>query len=825
MMQSLSRHVDTPPVRQTKTSALRLQRVKGNSPWDPREPQNIANSHIPTIRERAESSSVARSKQDRQSGPFRTNSRGRYGVTGRGSPYTIPTRLPAAKHPVARDESNAYQKPPQTVKPFEATELGLSSASTPASGQGRKSSIPVLAQYVHHTHTVSAEDEFVIMPQELPTGPPSPKHAAHDKENASAPSIQGRNENERPSDVDSTEDETGLGIHGHDEYGSYRIRRVTNGTEMGPTLRIEDTADHFIFGGQDQTSDNVLCAWSPNISLKHKGSAPEVNSPRLAKDQTRRSSAIFANSKDFVRQLGGRTLSRCKTTGGDENEHLIDETKSDSGSVVRTELLDSDVHLRIHDSVQDDDVMTNPWNASGSVYTLGPSDDSWPVQDVGPFTLHENDTRVPSAEEFAYTEESLPPLVKREAPPTSPSRPPTIVLKTDPNEETAPFLFQNLEEEKAKEQQLVQDDEITGAAKPAPHIAHHKAKPSVDSVASGRGSPFPPRTTSRKPRPPPVIVTSPTTNSLPSLVPKATAITPSNIKVPLNVKTFSQSKSPGTTPSTTRGRKISAVLSHTPSSASKKKVVEGFKGLFHKKSQESTKGSKWHDAPTVSEEDVLPRIPALVREDGQPRFKSFKRKAAPTFFGMEKGQAEHNDEAKDVVEEKPNEAVKDGDRFLKAFDRAQSPTTPWTANIRTPQPALESSPTLVTANSSVQVSKLCSPEKLTHALPNALAEGSQTSLPATASDTPPVLSHATVWTHKLLDLARAENSPAKKKHLIELSKRMVELVSRGRDAEKAMEKAKMEASRAEVAYLKCLKEVSIVEGLVGRMMAMMEETK
>jgi hypothetical protein len=81
------------------------------------------------------------------------------------------------------------------------------------------------------------------------------------------------------------------------------------------------------------------------------------------------------------------------------------------------------------------------------------------------------------------------------------------------------------------------------------------------------------------------------------------------------------------------------------------------------------------------------------------------------------------------------------------------------------------------------------------------------------------LSNATSLTHTLLDLARAEPDAQRKANLIELSKCMVEVVSSTRDAEKAKEKAKMEAARAELCWLKVQKEVSAVESAVRRVLA------
>ena len=870
MLQSLSRHADSPAIRQTKTSTLRLQQATGKAPWDPNEKKKLANSHIPTIRERAGSPSEPRSKQDFHGGPVRTNSRGRYGVTGRGSPYTIPSRSNIPRKPVPRDEVKISRRDlhtPRNSQLFEPREERNSLyPSTSPKQQVRKSSIRLLARVARQTANLVNEEE---LSEASPTGHSMSLPVAHQQEAhgltanlTHAPVTHGESDDhscelspaaqsellnvkevlstpvsrDDESFVDSDEDESGSGTHGYDSFGGYRVRRIGNGSNMGPTLRITDSASRILLG--DEHAENILAARSPNVTLRHKGSAPDIGSPRVVKDQGRRSSAIFTSPMTLVRQLTDRSSSQHKHVSEDETRNLMDADSS-VDTVVYAELPDSEVKISIHPATNSEDDFdagdVTLHRSSTSQHTPKSDHGDWPGKDFADFNVYSESLPTTSKGQVPSAEVATGPPMKRPMPSRSPSRPPTIVLREAPSKETAPFLFQDLEREQAKQEKLA--DDLAKAAGSGSESSIAQPSASTSTVASSV-SPFPPRTSSRKPKPPPIIVSPPTVSFLASQAPKAVAMNPSHIKKPRNVKTFSQSISPKTETGIPKGRKISGVLSHSPSTSNKKKVVDSLRGLWKKKSFEANKAAGNVNAAgndeTVrvkrveGEAEPMPSLHELYRASvAANKLKagrgSFRRSPLPKFTAEESQNKFANPLHLHPTSTQASGAGDAGTagRTLKHKNAFISPTTPWTANLKTSK--FPSSPlataTLENAYASSPTTSenptSPSPTVLNHAHPSPRSPISPS--PLTANDTP-ILSTATSLTHTLLDLARSSTNTAEKSRLIELSKCMVEVVSSARDAEKAMEKARMEASRAEVAYLKCLQEVSAVEGVVGRIM-------
>ena len=66
----------------------------------------------------------------------------------------------------------------------------------------------------------------------------------------------------------------------------------------------------------------------------------------------------------------------------------------------------------------------------------------------------------------------------------------------------------------------------------------------------------------------------------------------------------------------------------------------------------------------------------------------------------------------------------------------------------------------------------------------------------------------------LLNSARNEPNSPRKEHLLALGKAMVESITNARDAEKAMEEAKMAARNAEIYYMKARQSVLSVTNVV-----------
>ncbi|OCT47520.1 hypothetical protein CLCR_03268 [Cladophialophora carrionii] len=848
MLHSLSRHIDSPvAVRQTKTSTLRLQQATGKSTWDPNEKSKHANSHIPTIREQAESPSPAWAKQTVQGGPVRVNSRGRCAVTGRGSPYTIPSRAHLARKPVHND-ANTYRGSLHTPTNGQA-EVATQSSASPTR-KSRKNSLPLPARLLRPSTNVGDEPGAAAEPS---TAEPFLSLAMKEQKNSNVATHQGStftgnngsNASSRmhetdaagqsqlltvkevlstpaPDDtesfVDSEEENSGISIQGYDSFGGYRIRRIGNtGSKIGPTLRITDSASRVLLGPEDRKE--VLDAGSP-VKLRHKRSAPDVASPRMARDQLRRSSAIYSSLPSpmaITRNLNDRSPFQDVVAREAEAWQRVDANSSVDTVVVRAELGGSEVTSGTHSLVD------SAYNLNSEAAASCPKSDikdtpnsdhgDWPGKDFADFSLGNDATPTASKHNAPTTE----PGFRRPAHSKSPSRPPTVVLREAPSKETAPFLFQDLEQEQAKQEKLANDlakaagsgSETSVNTQPTDPVATTDSTPSMSSATM----PFPPRTSSRKPKPPPIIVSPPSISFFPNPAPKAYAVQPDSLKKPRNVKPFSQSISPRT--DSVKGRKISNVLAHSPSTSGKKTVVSSLRGLFHKKSFESTKATVASGPSAGGQTVPLPVIPALVHEGDGPRRASFRRKPVPAFAPRDETNSR---KFSNPLHTNPY-AMATGVRPLKQKNPLASPTTPWTANLKTPLPpnatAMAAGVGSNAKSTPTSTSMSASPTNFPRVQPSSAARSSPSlSLSPATPAGPPSLSAATTLTHNLLDLVRSTTNPTHKSHLIELSKCMVEVVNSARDAEKAMEKARMEASRAEVAYLKCAKQVVNVQGLV-----------
>ncbi|EXJ59744.1 hypothetical protein A1O7_03891 [Cladophialophora yegresii CBS 114405] len=849
MLQSLSRHVDSPvAVRQTKTSTMRLQQATGKSTWDPNEKNKLANSHIPTIREQAESPSPSWAKQTVQGGPVRVNSRGRCAVTGRGSPYTIPSRAHPGRKPLHHNENNSYGRSLRT--PTNGQEEIATRPSASPTRKSRKDSLPLPARLLcpstnigdelgvatgpstaepilslatkeqknsdvgtHQGSTLSGHDGSHGNSRKLETDAVSQPQLLTVKEVLSTPAPD-----ETESFVDSDEDNSEVSVRGYDSFGGYRIRRVgNNGSKIGPTLRITDSASRVLLGPEDRKS--TLDANSP-VKLRHKRSAPDVASPRMARDQLRRSSAIYSNLPSpmaFARHLSDRSPFQDKAAGQDEAWPRVDANSSVDAVVVRAELPGSEGTFGAHSIAESGDNLTSEAAASRlrSDIKGTPASDhgDWPGKDFAEFNLGSDATPTASKHDAPAAK----PGFRRPAHSKSPSRPPTVVLREAPSKETAPFLFQDLEQEQAKQEKLANDlaeaagsgSESSVNTQPTDPVTTANSTPSMSSVTM----PFPPRTSSRKPKPPPIIVSPPSISFFPNPAPKAYAVQPESLQKPRYVKPFSQSISPVT--NSVKGRKVSNVLAHSPSTSGKKKVVSSLRGLFHKKSFESTKATVASDPSVAGDTVPLPVIPALVYEGDGPRRASFRRKPVPPFAPRDETNSR---KFSNPLHPNPY-ATSTGMRQFKHKNPLISPTTPWTANLKTPLPPNAAATTTGVASnakstpSSTSIS--ASVTNLPRAQPSPVGNSSPSmSLSPATPAGPPSLSAATTLTHNLLDIVRSTTNPTHKSHLIELSKCMVEVVNSARDAEKAMEKARMEASRAEVAYLKCAKQVVNVQGLI-----------
>ena len=818
MMQSLSRHMDAPVVRHTKSSTLRLQQAAGKSLWEANHRNKSVTTPTAPFQERAASPSYTNTKQDSTVTHTRTNSRGRHGVTARGSPYTIASRGLSNRKQGIRNETSVHVFANTIGDRVVGREAKRSSVSPPR--KLRKSTVPLPARVVRQS--AKFEDQRV---GEAPVGPPAalsttndqlpnavndasgsgpathdgaadtpvPRHTSDTarlvsvREDLSTPGPD-----ETQSFVDTEEDNSGSSTHGFDSFGGYRVKHLgNNDSKIGPTLRITDSASRVLLG--DRHESNSPATQSP-ATLRHRGSAPNVGSPRIVKDR-QRSSGVFNNiprPMSFVRNVADRLTSQCKLPDDEEARKLIDTSDSldfvvraEPSGIEGTEAMDF-----VADSLSDFRIAPSiPAQRTGNQGTPKSDHGDWPGKQFADYDFLARTSSILS-KRYSATDVVAEPGFRRPInppPPKSPPRPPTIILREPPTEETAPFLFQDMGEEQAKQQKLMAGDIVN---------------------ASKSSKPWPSRESSRRPKPPPIYVSAPGIDYLSAHpAPKAYAIQPEVIKKPRNVKTFSQSVSRHT--SSVKGRKISGVLSNSPSPSNKKKVVSSLRGLFHKMSSESTKAGGATIAGSKGDMDSLPTVPAVGYEYMRAGHGSFRRKQLPTFTVTESDS--HEKKVGNPTRQNSTSLSVTGLRKSTNEYPTVSPTTPWTVTQKTPPYPPSSYPTASDPAN----------QALTHGHPSTSlysAHSSPTLSPPSGTSSP-ILSIATRLTHDLLDLARTENHTTKKSHLIELSKCMVEVVSSARDAEKAMEKAKMEASRAEVSYLKCSKEVSKIEEMMRDILA------
>lgn len=787
MLNSLARHNDGPAVRQTKTSTLRLRRSIGKRTWNSEEKKRDDQSQLSFVHERAQSPTVAKTRQITPAGPIRTSSRGRLGVTTRGSPYTIPSLVD--RRPDTAQRNSESEAPTGHGSMRSVGDIHNPAVSHTNIDQGdsdgntiRQSSLPIPSR-IAKPETLG---KLAVAPSQQ-AAPNLSADIAHDLEeteisnaaqgSASLDTCAG-NSNDKssvqaytpdgelldlkgvlsspaPADNESVvgSDESGVTVHGYDAFGGFRVRHLgnDNGYMDRPVLPIADSASRILLG--DSTADNSVEAPYISPGIRHKSSAPNLHRAPEVKDEVRRSSAIFTRPPSLARSLTERPTATFKKSENDESCHDLLAHDDAAAKNAPAALPGTDVLFGTKPILEPETTMTDmesPGRES-SEYRRSPASakGDWPGKDFADLNLcPESPTRrlrrgMPCAQTDGVA-------FKRPSSPASiPSRPSTIVVRAPPSREIAPFLFQDPMEERVKQDKLL--GVATGnSVNTAGGIAHEAAPDTT----------FPPRTSSRKPKPPPIVVSPPaqlsSVNFFPQQASKAYGVQPETIQKPKNVKTFSQSVSPKTDSSKTqKGR---GKPSHSPSSSSRK-VISNIKGLFHKRSTESTS-----------------------QTNGAKSRGSVRRKPGPdnkvttnpllTHQGTElsePGRLFHY----------PNRGTRNAIR-----NPFVSPTTPFTATVQPdPYPEVKSSP-----------------------VP-----------PAQSPSTPviPSLSNATTLTHALLDLAHVETDTQRKAHLIQLSKCMVEVVSAARDAEKAVERAKMEASRAEVGLLKVQKEVATMEGLVN----------
>ncbi|KAJ9636108.1 hypothetical protein H2204_005380 [Knufia peltigerae] len=797
MLHSLRRHNENPVIRQTKTSAMRLQNAMGKRTWSSGEKSEANEDALSSIQEHPKLLSKSKQIHGYVPGPIRSASRGRHAVTVRGSPYIIPSRAPSRANtasPANQQEMNlADQSMMVSIGLQTPTSNGLDNSgrkvSTARDGS-RQSSLPIPSRLKDERASAgrasvspqqqsppdetlkSAESREIEEIRATATDPansqssdqsPTVEDSCIDLRDAlSSPVPQDQNSAVRRTDNSHSS------TRGYDAHGGFRLKHLGNGLLDGPTLRINDSASRILLG-TDETAATSAVALPPRSSVtnRRKRSAPELSQRKDQKISSRPTSALFDRPLSFIaRNIADRT-SEIKVLDDDEVRKLIGEGSSPSKSEP-AELPGSDV-VFVCDSRPSSliakHVTQDSWENQKSPLHV---QCDWPGKDFAEFNLCPSPDRSPpkakepslskngdssKSKSSIYTD-AEPPKTGSASIKSITSRPSTIALRAPPSKEIAPFLFQNAGNLEKKGKEPVR--------KVSAHLDVPGSAGSGDSTAT-----YPPRISSRKPKPPPIIV-SPPQNTGPtiSIQPRALntrEVDPDSLKKPRNVKTFSQSVSPHA--DSTKARKAVHKLGYAPSSSSKK-VISNIRGLFHKRSVESDTTTNDNGAGSFRH-SLVPNPLRINPSDGAGGGVDSDDSRGPEHARTRAG-------ARNLIR----------NPFI-------SPTTPFTATVK-PSPY----PSRLLSSSSTQQRD------------NAKEDGSAeeaTSIPPPLPSPAETLSNATTLTHSLLDLAHMETDLQRKSHLIQMSKCMVEVVGAARDAEKAMEKAKMEAARAEVSWLKVQK--------------------
>ncbi|KIX07592.1 uncharacterized protein Z518_02245 [Rhinocladiella mackenziei CBS 650.93] len=799
VLESLSRHINSPSVRQTKTSALRLRRSIGKRTWGSSEKSHDRHGSLLSIRERAQSPSIPRAKQASAGGPIRSASRGRHGVTGRGTPYTIPRRPNSRPSKTTREKEGEPSLGPKVLLTSESTSESIenndtasdlhstfarqtrhkSSTLVPIRTNGQSADVDYQEGSPGNCIASTFNEDMSFKPKELENpsdfdetylhhqiDQPQETNATDGLPQTETGILSGREALSNPAlrDDDSMVDSdvSEHTVHGYDSFGGFRVKRVRNAPKGGPTLRITDSASRILLGDGNEDGGSGMRKTNPDTA--HKTSALDIRKPAASNDQGRRPSGFLTRPLSFARSITDRSLTRVKNPEDDETGNLIQSSGS-AETVHRAEFPGSDVDSDEKSSCQGQNDVgiaeAVSQESSEFVHMSNSTHRDWPCKDFAGLRLGSEPTPPISKDTTPSGLQDAEPVNRPPSGTSNNSRHSTVALRAAPSREISPFLFRDLEHEQYKQGKQLND------------VVQNPEDPRLVTMTQSK-SVFPPRTSSRKLRPPPITVSPPDqipyADSLSRQAIKAYSVHPDMIQKPGNVAAFSRSISPNT--SSSQAPKYSNKLSYSPSSSGKK-VISNLRGLFHKHSTESTPNA----SRIPSKKDVPGKLnlPGSVRRKPMPGNKITN----PPLLNAQGNVGTDTNRALINANEEPCTVIRNP--FI-------SPMTPFTATV-SPSPNPTSQGTAKSTSSPVP------------------------SRPSTPSGTP-TLSTATSLTHVILDLARAEPNIQHKTNLIDLSKSMVEVVITARDAEKAAEKAKMEAARAEVCWLKVQKEVGVVEGVV-----------
>ena len=621
-------------VRHTKTSAMRM-RLSGGS-MDGEDQKYEAS---PTPQSVSNGSKSLKIEKSRGHGPVRSSSRSRHAATPRGSPYLIPSqskvklveikRKPVAvpdascARPDARSGSNGSTEDVRhsqliAVKHVKRTVSGKRSASVPLPSRlirqypEGESEGDVDAPQLRKTSETQKQLGDDSQDADIDTEPEPNKSRVEGQGNGHAQSSQPAKQKSNlfsfselmttpPPAADESHfssDSDNGSVHGYDEDGGFKIKKLRSNGKKGATLRISDDAHHLLSPDHDD-SDGV--GEEPGMQNK-RSSITDLRQAVVIKEHLRRSGEFIKTQVHLTRSITERSLARlsgASSRDGDtrsESEYSVPE----NGGIGQEEVHSSSVELPA-ESAGPHEVASTPTSAVkgegtddqtvGTPSSAGQGD--WPFKDFKTFA-----TSTPTPTEASLSPWIPPPDWDVNMPQCN-----TSVVDEEsatpcprvPHNTPANGADHKLEDPHSSELLKNGHDRI-----PTPTPNHFSRPGSRAASTDLVKRPFPPRTTSKQ------SVQNSTSRVPSNLSPvKESPGRPTGLRQPSksygkqlpilpepkHAKSFSESI--GDIKQSLEAVRPTSSASKVPAPAtSGKKAMSTLRGLFHKKSYEFRSGSR-----------------------------------------------------------------------------------------------------------------------------------------------------------------------------------------------------------------------------------------
>jgi hypothetical protein len=335
MIPSEKRQKLPPAVRQTKTSAMRVRLSGGSFEGESLSPD--AND-MPNLHKHDGRASNNHNVSDGcgTARPIRSASRSRHAATPRGSPYLVQSRSKAKLvsvniKPVGTSEANCTRPTARSGTADSTEEVRQSKVVAVRSVKGsgfkqRQSSVTLPNRLIRRLPDGDSEGEvtearlressdrkqgygFDAQDADIDTDP-EPKKSRRDQAGqlqhsgllsfsevmATPPPIS----NEFHHDNDSDEDS----IHGYDEDGGFKIKKIGGSGNKGATLRISDDAYRFLSPDHEEESGEEVGTGSKRSSFT------DLRQAVVLKEHLRRSGGLIKTHIQLTRTQTERSLAR-----------------------------------------------------------------------------------------------------------------------------------------------------------------------------------------------------------------------------------------------------------------------------------------------------------------------------------------------------------------------------------------------------------------------------------------------------------------------------------------------------------------------------------